>query len=469
MINQTILGDTLNAAESEGYGLYPLPDGGGDYVGGFEVATYACFENVNLTGVRSLDVSYARNAPDVSSTARFAVLWGSGNVEIAENLGEKISTDTGGWEIFQTINVGLAREVNSTGRLCFRGMQGNGILNLASFTLRAAEGENDGVTSFTFEKPTGPFVAPITVVGNEVRFGGEAKSIAGNSLFWSNGKFSSDQFYNADVVKWLKEDWGSQIIRAAMAVDNIKPTDGTPTDELGGYLTQPFDNVLNVRKVVDAAIENGMYVIIDYHAHQAETSTAEAITFFQDMASKYGEFNNVIYEIYNEPINTEWSVIKSYAEEVIAAIRAIDEDNLIIVGTGFYSQEVNEPAEDPITEFDNIAYTLHFYAGTHGEGLINAAKQAMNNDDGKGIALFVTEWGTVNADGFGSPADENYINESWMQFLKDYNISHCNWSISDQVQAGASALNPGASPKGGWSESDLSASGKIVRRIIQNW
>ncbi|MBQ4796798.1 cellulase family glycosylhydrolase, partial [Pectobacterium versatile] len=109
-----------------------------------------------------------------------------------------------------------------------------------------------------------------------------------------------------------------------------------------------------------------MYVIIDWHSHSAENNRSEAIRFFQDMARKYGNKPNVIYEIYNEPLQVSWSnTIKPYAEAVISAIRAIDPDNLIIVGTPSWSQNVDEASRDPING-KNIAYTLHFYAGTHG-------------------------------------------------------------------------------------------------------
>ena len=80
------------------------------------------------------------------------------------------------------------------------------------------------------------------------------------------------------------------------------------------------------------------------------------------MALEYGAFPNVIYEIYNEPLNVSWSnVIKPYAMSVISIIREIDPDNLIIVGTPNWSQRVDMAAQDPIVEFENIAYTLHFY------------------------------------------------------------------------------------------------------------
>ena len=141
-----------------------------------------------------------------------------------------------------------------------------------------------------------------------------------------------------------------------------------------------------------------MYVIIDWHSHHAESYRSNAIAFFQDMARTYGTRNHVIYEIYNEPLQISWSgTIKPYAQAVISAIRAIDPDNLIIVGTPSWSQDVDVAAADPIAG-TNIAYTLHFYAGTHGQFLRDKAQTALN----RGVALFVTEWGSVNANGDGA-------------------------------------------------------------------
>jgi endoglucanase len=286
-------------------------------------------------------------------------------------------------------------------------------------------------------------------------------------LFWSNGRFGHDRFYNADVVDSLVQDWGAGIVRAAMAVDNLKPDDPTPTEELGGYLTHPFDNEFNVKKVVNAAIENGIYVIIDWHAHLAEQNAAAAVEFYARMASIYGEYNNVIYEIYNEPVGTPWPQIKAYAQPVVDAIRAQDPDNLIIVGTESYSQRVDLVATQgggPIADdANNIAYTLHFYAGTHGNELRANATAAMN----AGLALFATEWGTVNADGAGQVSAQG--TQDWMNFLRTNNISHCNWAISDQREGGASALVPGVSATGGWSDTELTQTGLTVRNIIRTW
>ncbi|HEY6124750.1 MAG TPA: cellulase family glycosylhydrolase [Steroidobacteraceae bacterium] len=294
-------------------------------------------------------------------------------------------------------------------------------------------------------------VAPLSTRGNQILAGGQPASFAGNSLFWSNTGWGGEKYYNASVVRWLKTDWKSNIVRAAMGVDDS-----------GGYLQDPSGNLARVRTVVDAAIANDMYVIIDWHSHHAESYRSNAISFFQDMARTYGTRNHVIYEIYNEPLQISWSgQIKPYAQAVINAIRAIDPDNLIVVGTPTWSQDVDVAAADPVSGI-NIAYTLHFYAGTHHQFLRDKAQTALN----RGAPLFVTEWGAVNADGNG--AVNTGETNTWMSFLKSRGISHANWATNDKAE-GASALVPGASTAGGWPANQLTTSGTLVKQIISTW
>lgn len=316
-------------------------------------------------------------------------------------------------------------------------------------------------------------VDPITVDGNKILFGGRHESIAGMSMFWSNTGWGAERFYNADAVAYLKNAWNAKLVRAAMGVDpTVDGVDGP--EPSGAYLDQTIENNMSfqyglVTTVIDAAIANDMYVIVDWHSHHANDFTAEAITFFGQIAAQYGEYNNVIYEVFNEPLQVSWSAdIKPYAEQVIAEIRKHDPDNLIIVGTPTWSQDVDQAAADPITSHPNIAYTLHFYAATHiaEEGGGDAYLLAKAKEAAQQIPLFVTEWGSVEANGDGG-VDE-YQTDKWMEFLKEYNISHANWSLHDKVE-GASALVEGAPAEGGWQDEHLTPSGKKVRDIISNW
>ena len=295
-------------------------------------------------------------------------------------------------------------------------------------------------------------VQPLTVSGNKILAGGQQASFSGNSLFWSNTGWGGEKFYNAGTVAWLKKDWKSNIVRAAMGVD-----DG------GGYLQDAASNKARVKAVVDAAIANDIYVIIDWHTHHAEQFQSQSIAFFQEMARTYGNDPHVIFEIYNEPLQISWSgTIKPYANAVVSAIRAISPNNLIIVGTPSWSQNVDEASRDPITGFKNIAYTLHFYAGSHGQSLRDKATTALNN----GVALFVTEWGSVNASGDGAVNAGETL--AWVDFMKKNGISNANWALNDKNE-GSSALVAGASPSGGWASNQLTASGTLAKDIVSHW
>ncbi|MBY0427133.1 MAG: glycoside hydrolase family 5 protein, partial [Cytophagales bacterium] len=195
----------------------------------------------------------------------------------------------------------------------------------------------------------------LSVSGNKiVNKNGVAVSFAGNSLFWSNDGWGGEKFYTAGVVSWLRNDWNSAIVRAAMGVEDA-----------GGYLSNKAGNKAKVKAVVDAAIANDMYVIIDYHSHIASANWESADAFFEQVAKKWGKYNNVIYEIFNEPLDLSWDAkLKPYAEHVGAKIRAIDPDNLIIMGTRNWSSRPDEAAANP-ARVSNMAYTIHFYSATH--------------------------------------------------------------------------------------------------------
>lgn len=291
----------------------------------------------------------------------------------------------------------------------------------------------------------------LQVAGNRiVGSHGRPVSLAGMSFGWS--QWEAARFYNAGTVNWLKQDWHVQIVRAALGLHA----------EPGSYLQKPEANLKRVTAVIDAAVAADLYVLIDWHDHHAEDRADLAVAFFSDMAKRYGHLPNVIYEIYNEPLVVSWPrVIKPYAERVIAAIRAHDPDNLIVVGTPSWSQRVDIAAADPIKD-PNVAYTLHFYAGTHKADLRAKAEKAL----GLGAALFVTEWGSCNADGKG-PVDEASTRE-WLDFMRRHQLSHCNWAVYDKRET-AAAVHRSAASKGGWKDKDLTPSGKFARDIIRTW
>eukprot|EP00931_Biecheleriopsis_adriatica_P017982 TRINITY_DN12718_c0_g1_i2.p1 TRINITY_DN12718_c0_g1~~TRINITY_DN12718_c0_g1_i2.p1 ORF type:complete len:322 (+),score=62.04 TRINITY_DN12718_c0_g1_i2:102-968(+) len=218
----------------------------------------------------------------------------------------------------------------------------------------------------------------LTVVGNHlVGEHGKPVRLRGLSLFWSQW---GEKYWNADVVEWLQADWGIDVVRAAVGVEH------------GGYLENPAGEREKLHAVVQAAVDSGIYVIIDWHDHAANLHLEQAKEFFEEMASTYGSLPNVLFETFNEPTSQSWvQVIKPYHEEILQIIRRYSR-NVVICGTPTWSQDVDVASFNEISG-ENIAYTLHFYAGTHTKYLRDKAVTALCNC----VALFVSEWGACEA------------------------------------------------------------------------
>lgn len=290
----------------------------------------------------------------------------------------------------------------------------------------------------------------LSVKGNRiVDAQGKPTKLNGVSFFWSTNGWGQEKFYNPEAVDFFAREWKVSLVRAAMGIE-----------PKGSYYTHPEDNKARVHTLIDGAVKSGVYVIIDWHAHKAHDRPDEAVAFFAEMAKTYGHLPNVIYEIYNEPLNTaDWARdVKPYSQRVIDAIRQYDPDNLILVGSPTWSQDVDIATADPVTG-GNIAYVLHFYAGTHKQDLRDKADVALK----RGYALFVSEWGTVNANGDGAPDIEE--TRLWQDYMRDNCLSQANWAVSDRKE-GASIFKPDTSGTGPWTQEDLTPSGVIVRDYL---
>lgn len=283
--------------------------------------------------------------------------------------------------------------------------------------------------------------------------------LKGMSMFWD---VWSSEFYTSSVIKNLVDKWKIEIIRVPHGVGGTK----------GGG---PMANWQSVDEtVIQAAIDNGIYVIIDFHSHEAHIQTDDAKAFFKTMASKWGKYPNVIFEIYNEPMGKNmWSTIKNYADQVIPVIRQNGgTDNLIIVGNSEYSIRPGEAVSNPIKD-SNVAYTFHFYAGSHqlDGGSYDGAptyRNGINQAIQAGLTVFVTEWGTVDASGNGGYNSSN--SDAWLSYLDQKKISWCNWSVHSKDESASIFANQSSytNPQN-WSYDGYSESGKYVYNKLQDW
>lgn len=290
----------------------------------------------------------------------------------------------------------------------------------------------------------------LRTVGNQmVDKAGFPPQLRGISLSWS--LWAGKKYYNPEVIDWLTTDFKITLLRASMGV---QPE--------GGYLKNRDEQMKLMITVIDKAIRNGIYVLIDWHDHNAEQHLEESKEFFAIMAKKYSGVPNVIYEIFNEPAKQNWDVIKSYSIEVIKTIRQYDAKKIIVVGSPKWDQDVEVAAADPIKGFDNLVYSFHFYASdpNHQEKLRAKAELAMK----LGIALFITEWGVGESNGNGEFNREKTA--LWMDWMEKNHLSWANWNLTDKKETTA-LLMPGASVRGGWSDEQLTEAGKYIREQLR--
>lgn len=253
------------------------------------------------------------------------------------------------------------------------------------------------------------------------------------------------KYANKDVFKTLRDEWNANVIRIAMY-----------TEENGYINNKSLKD--KVKEIANIAIDLDMYVVIDWHIlsdNNPNIHKEEAKEFFLEMAKEYKNIPNIIFEICNEPNgNVNWdNDIKLYAIDIIDIIRKYT-DAIIIVGTGTWSQDINDAADNPL-DYKNIMYACHFYSGTHTKWLRDRIDYARS----KGIAIIVSEFGVSNADGNGGVYKEETLN--WLNYLNNKNISWINWSLSDKNET--SALLIPNTPENDISDKYLSESGKIIK------
>ncbi|GAA6766606.1 hypothetical protein AAFH68_25480 [Flavobacterium sp. CGRL1] len=258
------------------------------------------------------------------------------------------------------------------------------------------------------------------------------------------------RFYNEKAVSWLKKDFKCNVVRAAMGI------------ELGeySYIKDPKFSKEKIEAVINGAIKSDIYVIIDWHSHNINLK--EAKEFFAEMSKKYAKYPNIIYEIFNEPDYETWWEVKTYSEEVIRVIRENDPNNIILVGSPHWDQDVDLPAEDPILGYNNIMYTMHFYAATHGKDLRDKTDEAIK----RGLPIFISESAGMEASGDGPlnvKAWQEYID--WMEAKK---LSWITWSVSDKDET-CSILKKSAKFEGKWKDEDLKESGIKVREFLRKY
>ncbi|PWV46992.1 cellulase family glycosylhydrolase [Chitinophaga sp. S165] len=251
----------------------------------------------------------------------------------------------------------------------------------------------------------------------------------------------------------LAYDWGADVLRISLYVQE------------GGYETDPAGFTAQVNRLIEEATARGMYALVDWHQlspGDPNYNLSRAKTFFSAIANTHKNKNNIIYDICNEPNSgATWAKIKTYADQMIPFIRAIDNDAVILVGTHGWSTmglsgdgSLQDIFNNPL-QFPNIMYTFHFYARDHRTQYLNQLNTASDR-----IPVFVTEFGTQEASGDGE--NDFAMAQQYIDLMRNKKISWTNWNYSDDFRSGA-VWQSGTCSNGPWTPARLKPAGAWVR------
>ena len=287
--------------------------------------------------------------------------------------------------------------------------------------------------------------APVIVDKNDNPY--QLRGASSHGIQWEVGY----NYVNKGAMQSLRDEWGVNLFRMACYVTQNGYTAGAQSR---------MDQ--KIEEGVQAAKELGMYVIVDWHIHAENPHTTKswAKDFFKKYATKYKDYDNVIFEICNEPTDVQWYTgggndLYSYCKEIAGIIRDCGSDALIVCGTNTWSQDVDDVAKKPLKDdgFEDILYTFHFYSGSHYADKMAKVKTATAD----GTPIFVTEFGICDASGNGGFDTANA--DAWIKLCDSYNISYACWSFCNKGESASYLSTSCSKTTGGYVASDLATTG----------
>lgn len=161
----------------------------------------------------------------------------------------------------------------------------------------------------------------------------------------------------SEMLAWQADasrGWYSRIVRLCVTTAKVADPEHSFAEVIDPY--------------VQLAVAKGLYVIVDLHYvsdFDAGSGTGvkqqTVLDFWNYVAPRYANTPNVLFEVYNEPINPDnWASWKAFIQPVVTAIRAVAPNNLILVGNPQWSTRVNAAVTDPIAG-SNLVYVYHIY------------------------------------------------------------------------------------------------------------
>lgn len=226
-----------------------------------------------------------------------------------------------------------------------------------------------------------------------------------------------------NMVTNESDGWYARVVRFPVYPNAI--------DETPGWLANPddyFNNHLN--PAIQNCVARQIYCIIDWHyISDYNTSTIDTTTraFWSYVAPKYANTPNVIFELFNEPVNPDnWSTWKATAQPWVNLIRSYAPNNLILIGGPRWSQNMSSAASDPFTG-SNLVYVAHIYPEHGGQ----SNWDSWFGNAANSVPFFVTEWGWQLGGGTPTSGTLSGYGIPFSNYLESKSLSWTAW-VFDQ-------------------------------------
>ncbi len=285
--------------------------------------------------------------------------------------------------------------------------------------------------------------------GNVVILRGVAFPDLGELASWEGGiNAMIDRVTDGADTQGCSPSWQTRVLRlTVLPADSSSGTTPSQYQPGGTY----YDAIL--RPTVDYARGKGLYVIIDWH-HIDDTSKHQATTtqFWTDIAPRFAQDSNVLFELYNEPINDgDWTTLKPVMQSWYDVVHAAAPNNLVLVGTPNWCQNVDDAAISPL-DGTNIVYVAHMYPLHWG----NPFNRSQIQSAAALVPVFMTEWGFQQGDNSILDGTITSYGAPFKQFVEKQKLSWTAWCASTSWQptmfATDLSLNTGEGEMGGFTK-----------------
>ncbi len=237
-------------------------------------------------------------------------------------------------------------------------------------------------------------------------------------------------------------------------------------------------------KQVNAALSNGMYVIISYHvigwpdgyyepppagspADIYDSSMWLAKSFWRQMSLSYGSDRRILFDLWNEPVNIAdlttgpsdpnplWPVLRSYYVTLLQIVRSNGAQNIVIATGNYWASWLAGIKDNPLPDA-NVVYAYHKYSEP-GENTASVWNRGTGGLIGV-KPVIVSEWGYEDADAGPDP--------QWPGSAASYGIPFTNWLEQNRLSNLAWIYHYDWTPAMLKSDGSLTLYGKFVRSYI---